>query len=353
MGLSPFNAGLDRSAHSGGSAMKGLFNRSRSLVLFSVTGLQLMSCSPNNSIQEQTYQPEQTQIIGGSLADNNFAMRNGVVGVYNIERGATCTGSLLPNNIVLTAAHCVSNPRTTIIVFDASINKVLQLAREGKVDEARALSRPVVFSAVNSQYYTFNQRIREIIKAKIGEAETITEEQKKEIRATVAELKDNGDIALLAFQGTVPAGYQVSDLMKPSEAASISTGSRVMLAGYGFDDGVNKTGSRILRLVDDIEVSDAKYASTEVLLDQRNGRAACHGDSGGPAYSRVMVNGRPVLKLWGVTSRGHKDEKDDCSQYAIYTNAVAWHDWMMKASAALVERMKGIQTPTTPTKPNP
>lgn len=332
--------------------MKGFFNRTFGFVVFSVASLQLMSCAPSTSLHSQNYQPENSdsgQIIGGTLTDNNFAMRNGVVGVYDFERGATCTGSLLPNSIVLTAAHCINNPRSTLIIFDASITKFFQLVKEGKMDEARAIARPVVLAAINGQYHSFNSRVRDLIKEKVGQATAISEEQKREIRDAIGEIKDQGDIALLSFQGVKPAGYLESDLMKPSELSSITDGSQVMLAGYGIDDGPKKTGSNVLRMVDGITVSQSKFAATEVVVDQRNGKGACHGDSGGPAYSRVMVNGRPVLKLWGVTSRGYRDEKNDCSQFAIYTNAVAWNEWVTKASAALVERMKsGTQAPAVP-----
>ena len=82
----------------------------------------------------------------------------------------------------------------------------------------------------------------------------------------------------------------------------------------------------------DVKISDAKFAKTEVLLDQRQGRGACHGDSGGPA--EVLKNG--VKYLWGVTNRGYPETgPDDCAQFSIYTKITAHQSFINTATAQL------------------
>ncbi len=70
---------------------------------------------------------------------------------------------------------------------------------------------------------------------------------------------------------------------------------------------------------------------SEASLDQRRGTGACHGDSGGPAY--LALEGG--YALWGVTSRGLNDPNDDCSQFAIYTKAMPYANWIVKAKRFL------------------
>ena len=90
-----------------------------------------------------------------------------------------------------------------------------------------------------------------------------------------------------------------------------------------MNNGDDSTGAGTLRVVD-VSISDAKYSKTEVLLDQTQGKGACHGDSGGPAFIKTKEN----LKLWGVTSRGSGSGENDCSGYSIYTRINSYTRWI-------------------------
>ncbi|MNY53743.1 Trypsin [compost metagenome] len=102
------------------------------------------------------------------------------------------------------------------------------------------------------------------------------------------------------------------------------------LAGYGLTDGVNKTGDNLLRKTD-VQIIE-HFGKTEVALDQSQGKGACHGDSGGPAFLKVAG----VEYVWGITSRGiGKDGVDDCSLFSLYTKVTAQQAFVDGALATL------------------
>jgi secreted trypsin-like serine protease len=149
-------------------------------------------------------------------------------------------------------------------------------------------------------------------------------------------IKDWRDISILKFAGGLPPGFVPASLL--TDATALKNGTVVTLAGYGEIDGKNKIGSEELRRVD-VKISNAAYSPTEVQIDQRSGRGACHGDSGGPAY--VTVGTRKFL--FGVTSRGVQDIKNDCSQFSVYTNVLSQAQWMTAQAKALAGPVTGAR----------
>jgi secreted trypsin-like serine protease len=244
-------------------------------------------------------QSNNSSIIGGKAARAGSMIASVTVAILDLRRGASCTASILSNSIVLTAAHCVEGGRAADyrVVFDVNM------------DNARAVQRKVT----GFKYHV------------------------KWSRITPTQQKDLGDIAVLRFEGGLPAGYRVAPILK--EAAAIKNGASALLAGYGLTDGINQTGAGILRYVS-VKIQDAAFSSTEVSLNQRQGRGACHGDSGGPAY---VLDSKGNLGLFGITSRGEKDPLDTCGVEAVYTNMLAYKNWITVAANKLAEEAKARQ----------
>ncbi|MCB0370422.1 MAG: trypsin-like serine protease, partial [Bdellovibrionales bacterium] len=132
----------------------------------------------------------------------------------------------------------------------------------------------------------------------------------------------------IKYSGTTPAGYASATLL-PS-LSYLQNRSFVLLAGYGISNGTSKEGAGVLRQVMTV-IANSKFSTTEIQLEQRNGHGACHGDSGGPAF--IVANGN--YYLWGVTSRGYRDSEDNCSQFSIYTNALAYYQWIQTTARSL------------------
>jgi secreted trypsin-like serine protease len=287
-----------------------LFNSLRSVFALVVLAT-LAGCSPsqNHSIENT----QATSIIGGTPVTAEDVIegttipstigKSTVAIVILVQKPnlppneslmqLTCTGTLLSNNIVLTAGHCVYQPRPgeeteSFIIFKDDLNAPEEA-------DVRVVTRAIV----HPDFGKSGQR---------GQ--------------------DMNDVALLQFKGDMAPGYQVAKLLE--DESLLKKGSIVTLAGYGVTDGVKKTSDRILRKVD-VKVL-GPFGKTETALDQSHGKGACHGDSGGPAF--ITVDNTEYF--WGLTSRGiGKDGADDCSLFAIYTRVSAQAPFIQSALTTL------------------
>lgn len=250
-----------------------------------MTSLALTACAPqaNNS----SVITNGDGIIGGTEVQATDKIQNSIVAVYDAFEGEICTGSLLPNNIVLTAAHCVGYFTEDMYVFFGT--------------EINALSERRQVDKVEFSPYWENRQNEEF---------------------------DTGDIAMIHFTGTVPAGYKPVKFL-PNKR-NLKAGMEITVAGYGISDGVTGEGVGRLRSTK-VTISNLNYSTSEFLVDQTKGTGACHGDSGGPAY--VEIKGE--LYLMGVTSRGVKDENNDCSQFSAFTSTLYYKIWINRMATKL------------------
>ncbi len=271
---------------------------SKPVLILSALGLSL-------SAQLAFAGTESTNIVGGTTVSSTSLDGAGTVAlVINVTGGqAICTGSLLATDIIVTAAHCVTSD-TGGTVTASNISIIF-----GK--DIRASNRIVVKATGVLKNTKYNPR---------------------------ASGNDQNDIAIINFRGGLPSGYRPATML--SSKSSIATGSSAVLIGYGVNTMAGGgSGEGILREVT-VQVADGKFAKTEILLDQRNQKGACHGDSGGPAFARAS-NGQ--LLLWGVTNRGNPDSApDDCAHYSVYTRISAQAPFVNSASKTLRSKSSAL-----------
>ena len=274
--------------------MKRIFQGASATVL-AISALVLSSCGPRLGGQLGSVSNDSASIIGGTDATGEEAFAKTIVALYNTRIGSLCTASILSNEILLTAAHCVDggSPTDLVVVFNRNLE-------------------------------ADNLVVRRVAKAKTSDG--WDRDQDNEL--------DTGDIALVQFVGGLPEGFHPAKLL--TDASQLKVDGEVLLAGYGLNNGVNNTGSGILRSVS-TKIKNPGFSRTEVLINQTEGRGACRGDSGGPAY--ITVNGEQLL--FGVTSRGVDDPNNDCSRFAAYTNALAYKEWI----ARVIEEMRARPVP--------
>jgi hypothetical protein len=228
---------------------------------------------------------DSSQIIGGANLSPIHKISSHIVALYDLAEGGLCTGSIISEDIILTAGHCIpANPASLVVLFGVDARNAV-------------IYRQALFAGAHKNFLP----------------------------------KESGawsDIGLVYFSGGLPEGYTPISIL--ADEIHLQKGVQTELAGYGLSDGVNKTGSGYLRHTL-VSIDNPMFQYGEVTLDQTKGTGACHGDSGGPAF--VVVDSE--IKLWGVTSRGEKDPNDDCSQYAVYTSANTYLGWINKSSEVI------------------
>jgi secreted trypsin-like serine protease len=261
-----------------------------------------LACSPQLEVapeMDASYSIEETtaenlaSIVAGSPVQPGDVIASSTVMILDAKSGENfCTGTLISKNLVLTAAHCTnSDPRSIKIGF------AIEVPRPG----IQVPARQVISGRVHPNW------------------PKLTSETEK----------NWGDIAVLRFEGTVPEGYAPARVLSQKEA--VQNGRVAVLAGFGDLNKMPLTSAlRLMRA--DVVVSDANYSETEVLFEQFEGRGACHGDSGGPAF--LPLAGRHVV--FGVTSRAATERGGlSCLEGSVYTNTSAVMDFIRQAASEL------------------
>jgi len=225
-------------------------------------------------------------IIGGEAPAPKDPVRKSTVGVFDPSPdgrgGSLCTGSLIRKDMVVTAAHCIQpgGPKP-VVIFGDDMRSPVAIRRESQS------------IAVNPKWQT-----------------------------NAGRGMDQGDIALIKMRGDAPKGYsRVPSIASESDIDSVKS---VTIAGYGVSNALTHEGAGRLRRAD-VGMADVRKGASEMILDQRHGRGACHGDSGGPAF--VKKGGR--IALAGVTNRSYPNSApDDCAHQSVYTKVPAYRNWI-------------------------
>ena len=118
-------------------------------LLAAVAALVLSACerSANNQLDSNPA----TGIVGGTLVAEGATIGQSIVGIYDAKNEAICTGALIADGIVLTAAHCVfdSEPRKLQVIFATDIMAVMGTSEQ---DIKAELMRDVISFKYHEKY---------------------------------------------------------------------------------------------------------------------------------------------------------------------------------------------------------
>lgn len=212
-------------------------------------------------------------IINEDLSNINDKPVNYTVGVLGKISGDICTGVIISDKLVLTAAHCVENSDEEIEVrFGSEIT--------GN------------YEAIESEFIYLSSDFKG--------------SQNNKQRGV-----NTGDLAIIVLKKAIPTKYESVEIYPDSSVLPART--PLLYAGFGLTKIDNSGKVESGKLHEGIvTISQAQYSETEFSVNQTNGSGACNGDSGGP----IFFTKNSKLVLAGISSRGTAD----CS-FSVYTNS--------------------------------
>ncbi len=223
---------------------------------------------------------------GGGPAEN---ISRAVVTIIG-SRGSFCTGSLIAQDLVLTAAHCVLPGADYKVIIPGETPPRL-------LDIRRIASHP-----------QFN------------------------VQAILAH-RASADVALLQLTAPLPPGKAPAPLGSP--VIPIAVGARLTIAGVGVTRrGDGKSGGTIRAA--DLSVT-GKPGTLQIRLadpltnNTRDGLGACTGDSGAPAFE--MQGGRAVITGVVSWSTG-PNNTDGCGGLTGVTPLTLYREWILRTAKA-------------------
>lgn len=294
-----------------------MFRSSFKLALVLTAGLSVVACTKSGETSRKFTCKDGvlqgTGIVGGEVLNDNSWLAQGLVLIAtrtSEDGGELCTGSLVDNNIVLTAAHCVNNRRTAddvMVLFSA--DPICNIVTKKRTDLRREADKVVHHENFISTNYGY-------------------------------------DIAMIRMKEKAPENTHVMPIL----LSSTRLPRDIVVSGYGneVDYGVSESPVRLKqanvslylkRNGDNSEISETSTNQNRTIsLDQRLGQGACAGDSGGPAmirdgsyYTVIGVASRVV----GLNNPFRKQEDVTCKQGAEYTSLSYYQEWIGNTYNAL------------------
>jgi secreted trypsin-like serine protease len=290
--------------------------------LITLSFLFFISCSDQKTSQFQSITQNQINpaIIGGIDVPLSNPISHFTVGLYDKKLGSICTGTLIQEDLILTAAHCIEGSASNLVIIfgldftalDANNLKSLRSASRVKVHSDFKKNNP-------------------------------------------SDL-DWNDIAVVQFSGSLPEGYSPVEILNDLKLLKQKT--PVLMAGFGASgvDLEEVSAKKDKKFKKDLESGDIVcydkkftqcyritflgsdrlrsteasiegFTEKEIRMNEAHGQGTCVGDSGGP----LLYQNKDILTLIGVTSRGSQF----CDGPAVYTNATEYLDWIEQSKKEL------------------
>ena len=228
-----------------------------------------------------------TNIISSSIVNGKEVIEENIysvhtVGVKNLNSG-TCTGAIIGDDLILTAAHCIGKTPADLIVVMFGYN----------FESAEKIFAKSVL--VHEKYDSVNYKY---------------------------------DLALIRLDKPIPEKYKPLDL-EQSRNIHLDKKDYVTTLGYGVTHYMSSAGLGTLRMTS-VPVKKFDIDKEFITLDQKKGTGLCFGDSGGPSF--ILKNGEPVLVgIANAVTDSRFKKKHGCENKATITNPNYFYDWIIRS----------------------
>ena len=232
-------------------------------------------------------------IIGGTEVTRDDYESLSVVAIRDTK--TTCSATLISENLIITAAHCVSE-WTKATTFSKSKRKLN--------------SSPVMFYSYRPGVMPTYIRMDMI---EMFPANDIDEETYQ-------------DLAIVKLKSNAPKGFKPVPILSPEY--SIQRNTEFLLVGFGFTDKFNNDDNfNLPRAPRKIKIPFVEVRNKRIVVSQVHGeKGSFYGDSGGPAYLE-FENG---LLLAGSTHGGSQAVPE-----AYYVNLGDFKDFILTTAKKL------------------
>lgn len=259
----------------------------RLLSITLLVGALSLACSDEDPMLPRVGQTEQ-EIINGVISTGNFMKSVGALVVrQGLYQASFCTGTLIAQNLVLTAGHCLEK------VTASNVSFYIGTQANGSIGASSYPAKDFIF------HPKYNKNA-----------------------PPPGTLTDYYDIALVRLAKGVP--YSAAKMVRQKEVGTLlKLGDKVLLMGFGKTDpkvanssGTKMQGFSLLKMI----------GTSEIWVDHSKWSQKCFGDSGGPTLMATTINGPKEWHVVGVASRTGQD----CTGGSVETRVDVFLPWIHK-----------------------